>query len=104
MPRSTTTTGARPSVVSSFREALRQQQYMYSTTAGGTIEYSEDNPFEVPVPRDEQPLEEMKKRHLNGSERRTFHKPRPDWIMTGKGEVLRSASALDVEDLIAMIA
>lgn len=42
----------------------------------------------------------MKKRHLDRHERAQHHKPAPDWIQTGKGEVCRSASTLPIDDLV----
>jgi hypothetical protein len=44
---------------------------------------------------------ELKKRHLNQSERRKYHKPNPDWEQTPSGEVCKSACTLVVDDLIA---
>lgn len=50
------------------------------------------------------PTEEMKKRHLNSSERAIFHRPKKDWIVTENGkEICRSSSVLDVSDLVAQL-
>ena len=45
-------------------------------------------------------LKLMKKKHLNRMERDICHKPRPDFINTGRGEVCRSTSVLEVADLL----
>lgn len=44
--------------------------------------------------------EAMRARHLNKPERDEYHNPRPDWHDTKKGDVLKSASTLEVEDII----
>lgn len=42
----------------------------------------------------------MKERHLTKNERDLFHKPLNDWHDSKKGDVLKSASSLEVEDII----
>lgn len=52
----------------------------------------------------ELPIDVMKQRHLDGSERMIFHRPKKDWIVTKNGtEICRSSSVLDVSDLIARL-
>lgn len=44
---------------------------------------------------------ELKKRHLNGGERRHYHKPKSDWQESPAGEVCRNAETLVVSDIVS---
>ena len=59
----------------------------------------EEDEVEESAPLDTKSI--MKKRHLNRDERRLLHKPAPDYIQTPHGEVLRSTSSLEVDDIIS---
>ena len=47
--------------------------------------------------------EMLKQRHLTKDERLALHKPKPDWVLTGGGEVCRSTCVLEVDDLLSLI-
>lgn len=52
-------------------------------------------------PMDTEKIKEvLKERHLNGDERRFYHKPDSDWKASDSGEKFISACTLEVKDLL----
>ncbi len=85
-----------------FTDALRNIRYASSGDNDIPIDVTTEDSFVNTLEETRKLLlSDMKKRHLRKNERDIIHNPKRDWISTGKGEVCRSSSVLEVDDLIA---